>query len=99
MGPFDGLEGTLDIRRIYASCFVLNRGGKDYAYIVSGVNKYNRPIASCMEYNPRKEKWQEVAFLPEPTVEGVGFTLDGKEGFVTVDRDLGVDNTLWKFRR
>ena len=52
-----------------------------------------------MEYNPRKEKWQEVAFLPEPTVEGVGFTLDGKEGFVTVDRDLGVDNTLWKFRR
>ena len=99
LGPFDGKEGMLDIRRNYASCFVLNRGGKDYAYIVSGVNEYNRPLASCMEFNPRKEKWQEVAYLPEPTVKGVGFTLDGKEGFVTVDRGLGVCWTLWKFRR
>ena len=99
LGPVDGEEGMSDIRRIHASCFVLNRGGKDYAYIVSGANKYNRPLASVMEFNPRKEKWQEVAYLPEPTVKGVGFTLDGKEGFVTVDRDLGKYWTLWKFKR
>ena len=99
LGPFDGKEGALDIRRIYTSCFVLNRGGKDYAYIVSGLNEYDKTISSCMEYNPRKERWQEVAYLPEPTARGVAFTFDGKKGFVTVDRERGEVNWLWKFER
>lgn len=93
----DGEGGMFDGTRIHASCFVLKHGGREYAYVVSGLNQYGMAIANCMRYDPRKDKWQEVAYLPEPTVGGSAFSIDGK-GYVMVDQRRGFNNTLWEFQ-
>lgn len=93
----NGDWGSLDGRRINASCFVIKQDGKDYAYIVSGLNQYGTPVASCIEYNPRKDQWREVACIPETTVGGVAFTV-GEKGYVLVDQERGRSNTVWEFQ-
>ncbi|WP_147625609.1 Kelch repeat-containing protein [Gabonibacter massiliensis] len=76
MSPLEG--EAAEVSRKYASAFVLNVKGKDYAYLVSGVDVFGKELFSCWGYDPRKDTWQKITDLPESIANGIGVSLGGR---------------------
>ena len=76
MSPLEG--EAAEVSRKYASVFVLNVKGKDYAYLVSGVDVFGKELFSCWGYDPKKDTWQKITDLPESIANGIGVSLGGR---------------------
>ena len=68
-------------RRKFASAFVLQHKGKEYAYIVGGLDDNDQALSSCWGYNPRSSQWEEKTPMPQALAKGVSFTL-GNRGYI-----------------